>query len=198
MLPQTYADYQVKAGSVSIKDVNGDEVLGDADSLVLNIEIENLGRTSEDSIEICVTRVSPNDTIVYSSQKIPAIYHSQSVSITLNNPRFDGEGENNFVVELNCSQSVSEESYDNNSITYTKLLSNKSISLLYPYEFSILSDIEIQFAIENRLGDLSEQLQFELSLSPEFEQLVGFSAGITFIGDRIAHNISVSCAIQSC
>lgn len=175
MLPQAHADYQVKTGSVSIKDVNGDEVLGDADSLVLNLEIENLGRTSEDSIEICVTRVSPNDTIVYASQKIPAIYHSQSVSTILNNPGFDGEGENNFVIELNCSQSVSEESFDNNSISYTNLLSNKSISLLYPYEFSILSDVEIQFAIENRLGDLSEQLQFELSLSPEFEQLVASS-----------------------
>ncbi len=172
-IPQESPDYETKAESVSIQLPDGGEVLASSDTLAISFTVDNYGRVSSDSIEVCVERISLADTLSYPIQRIPAVSFSGEFTLNMTSEGFEGEGENVFIISLNCSRQIPEVDYSNNTYEFTRLLRNRGVSLLYPYEFSILSTNDIQFIIENRLPQIEgDLLQFELSLSPSFKDLV--------------------------
>ena len=172
-IPQNAPDYEIKSESVSIQSLDGGEVLANTDTIAISFTVDNYGRVSTDSVEVCIERIFLEDTLSYPVQKIPTVSFRDKFTLNISSEGFEGEGENVFVISLNCSGQVAETDYSNNKYEFTRFLRKRGLSLLYPYEFSVLSNNSIQFVIENRFpqseGDL---LEFELSLSPSFEDFV--------------------------
>ncbi|MCB0516902.1 MAG: C25 family cysteine peptidase [Chitinophagales bacterium] len=91
------------------------------DDIEVSFTLENLGKVSGD-VTITITRVLPDGTeMVEINQTVATPDRSKNYTFSLP-PRLDvGLGSNDFIIEINAGQTVTEDCYNNNTFTYSNV-----------------------------------------------------------------------------
>lgn len=113
------------------------------DSIEINLEIKNLGRSITDTFQVEVTRNFPSTTIdsVYSFF-IPKLNYTHNLSFKVPMQANIGIGVNNFNVKVDLPTFVDEQ-YDeinNNQLSKTLFINVDGIQPVLPYEYAVVPD----------------------------------------------------------
>jgi hypothetical protein len=115
-------------------------------SFTLNINMLNIGKAINDSIRVLVKHQLPNDSIVILYNKvIPAIKYADSIKLTVNINPITDKGLNKIIVILDADNKVPEISELNNTVTKEFYIFEDEVRPVYPYNFSIMNQQNINF-----------------------------------------------------
>lgn len=157
----TLPDYVIEDQLVKINPT----IISVADnSFTADIKMMNIGKVSNDSIRVLITRKLPNDsTKIIFNQLIPAIKNADSLSFTLPiNPTTD-KGLNKLIITLDADNTTKELSETNNTITKEFYILEDEIRPVSPYNYSIVNKQDISF-MASTANALSGQRQFLMEL----------------------------------
>lgn len=141
-------DYSIDAGKIFVSTFTGEPVTAKLDSFRLNIPLKNTGIALDENIRINVTReFNTGHTIEYNSI-VPAVLHSDTLSILVRNPDTHGYGINNFTIRIDADDLVEELDETNNAVSFEYFIPLNSTRNLYPYNFSIVKFREITLSFQ--------------------------------------------------
>ncbi|RIW17525.1 transporter [Algoriphagus lacus] len=146
MFPANKVDYSLNVEEVSLGTFDDSPLTAISDSLKLSFVLRNLGIVLPDSVSFKVDRKLPNGTLIsFDAVKIPSISRSDTLVFSVPNILVDAAGENQFIISVNSSQEVPEMTFSNNSITYSSFISLSGPINLFPTDFGIVGQKEINF-----------------------------------------------------
>lgn len=147
------------------------------DSIELNLEIKNLGRSILDTFQVEITRDFPSSTIdsVYSFY-IPGLNYIHNLNFKVPMQPNIGIGINNFNVKVDLPTFVTEQ-YDevnNNQLTKTLFINVDGIEPVIPYEFAVVPEdsVTLKASTINPIADFNtyrfeiDTIDFEGAPSP--------------------------------
>jgi hypothetical protein len=136
-------DYAVENKDVFFKQFNITTTL---DSVDVDIVLHNLGRYTNDSLEMSIKRITPAGvSYTLLNKKIPAFANTQSVSLRFPTLGNLGLGANKLEIALDQNSFVDEVSELNNTILFPFNIFNDDLVPVYPYDFSIVSEQGLEF-----------------------------------------------------
>jgi Peptidase family C25 len=141
--PHPKPDYIIEEPMVKINP----SIVSVADnSFTINIDMLNIGKAINDTIRIVVKRQLPNDSIIVLYNKlVPAIKCADSIMLTANINPITDKGLNKIIVILDADNKVEELSELNNTITKEFYIFEDEVRPVYPYNFSIMNQQNINF-----------------------------------------------------
>ena len=113
----------------------------------VKIKMQNLGRTTKDSLRVIVKRIKPNTTLpitVY-DQMIPSIKYEDSITLNLPINGNTDAGTNKILVELDHTQLVNELYETNNGFSTDVQIFENALNPVTPYNYSIVNTQNITF-----------------------------------------------------
>ncbi len=147
------------------------------DSIEINLEIKNLGRSITDTFQIEVTRNFPSSTVdsVYSFF-IPELHYMHNLNFKVPMQPNIGIGVNNFDVKVDLPTFIDEQ-YDelnNNQISKTLFINVDGIQPVLPYEYAVVPDdsVTLKASTINPIADFNtyrfeiDTIDFEGAPSP--------------------------------
>lgn len=144
----------------------GENVTAATDSFQVVIPVRNLGKASQDSFHVRVTR---NGLVMKSKQKYAPVLYQDTIFFTFNLAEGRVAGENNFSVSLDPDNQIDELDEANNTMQLTINLPSSGARPLFPLEYAIVAGPEVQL-----LGQATNLLQanrlyyFELDTTRTF------------------------------
>lgn len=162
-------DYSISSNGIFVQPTNATAQL---DSFQIAIVINNLGKAQGDSIEVKIKRTLPDNVVQdFPTFKILSPNYRDTLYYWIKPVTKNHAGINKFSVELNPTQSISELNYTNNTALYDYFLPGSGISLLYPYNYSIVSsDTVTCWAQNNNIFSDAITYVFELDTSLNFSK----------------------------
>ncbi len=140
-------------------------------SFTVNVQMMNIGKAVDDSINVLVERQLPNDSIVVLYNKlIPAILYLDSLDFTIPiNPATDA-GDNKIIVKLNTDGRVQELSTTNNMVAVDFTIYRDELNPVYPYNYSIVNQQNITYSAStaNAISNVQRQYLMEVDTSALF------------------------------
>ncbi|KAA9332643.1 putative type IX secretion system sortase PorU2 [Adhaeribacter soli] len=164
-------DYTFQAKGVQLRsNPPGSVVTANNEKFDVVIAVKNLGKATEDSINIAVKRTLPNgDVIQYPVVKYPPVYNDSVYYFAINSKGVDGFGDNIFEVTLDSDNKIDEYNETNNIQTLTTYLSMNGIAALLPVEYSIVSTPTVDLVGQpTNLMTAARDYYFELDTVPTF------------------------------
>ena len=156
MFPANKTDYAVNSEEVSIGTFDDSPLSAISDSLKLSFAVRNLGIVNPDSINFKIDRKLPDGTLVsFDPIRIPSISRLDTLVFAVPNILVESAGENQFTISVNTNREVPEETFVNNTITYTAFIPLSGPINLYPADFGIVGQKEIKL-ITQAPGKLEE------------------------------------------
>jgi hypothetical protein len=140
-------------------------------SFTVNVQMMNIGRAVDDSMNVLIERQLPNDSIVVLYNKvIPAIIYLDSLNFTIPiNPATDA-GDNKIIVKLNSDGRISELSTANNSVTIDFTIYQDELNPVYPYNYSIVNNqgITCYASTANAISNVPRQYLMQMDTTALF------------------------------
>src|SRR5574343_358909 len=147
------------------------------DSIEINLEIKNLGRSITDTFQVEVTRNFPSTTVdsVYSFF-IPELHYTHNLNFKVPMQANIGIGVNNFDVKVDLPTFIDEQ-YDelnNNQLTKTLFINIDGIQPVLPYEYAVVPNdsVTLKASTINPIADFNtyrfeiDTIDFEGAPSP--------------------------------
>ncbi len=117
------------------------------DSFYVKIRLNNIGRTTKDSVDLVVTRQLPNAT---SSQvftkRIGNLNTADSVTISMPVVAARDKGTTTITATIDAGNAVAEMSETNNTASIQVQISDEDIRPVYPYQYAIVNNTSFKFA----------------------------------------------------
>ncbi|HVU53895.1 MAG TPA: C25 family cysteine peptidase [Puia sp.] len=130
-------DYDIEAPQVVI---NPSFIAISNSNFTINAKFYNLGKVSSDSVTILIRQKYPNGTVAtLLSKKIPGIAYSDSVQLVVPINADRDKGPNEITVSINSDNSVTETTYDNNTVTSSFYVFENEATPIYPYNYAIIN-----------------------------------------------------------
>lgn len=164
-------DYTVKARGVELRsNPAGSAVTANDEKFDVAISVKNLGKATEDSINISVKRTLPNGSVIqYPAVKFPPVYNDSVYYYAINSKGVDGFGDNIFEVTLDPDNKIDELNETNNTGTLNTYLSVNGVAALLPVEYSIVSTPTVDLVGQpTNLMTAARDYYFELDTVPTF------------------------------
>ncbi|UZD24325.1 putative type IX secretion system sortase PorU2 [Algoriphagus halophytocola] len=172
IFPADKADYAIKVEEVAVDSFDEVPVSVLSDSLKLSFVIRNIGRVDTDSIEYQVSRKLPDGTTeTFDPVKIPFVARIDSLFFTIPNTGRNSAGENTFTVTLNPSMEVQEMTFANNSVTYSKFVPLSGTLNLYPLDYGIVSEENI-----NLIAQVPGKVSEDRTVIIQLDSAAGFNS----------------------
>ncbi len=163
-------DYRLSSDDIFESSFSGAGFLAQEDSFLVNVVVENYGRTIRDSIEIEIQRTLDNGVQITSRQQFVSPKYRDTLSVVISNIDLaDVEGNNVFDISIDPDNEVAELNESNNTVTYSFFLTAGSTYNLYPDDLGVVTDGDIDL-IWQPINLLEERNQYDLEydLSPAF------------------------------
>lgn len=149
IFPADKADYSLNSQEVSIDTFDDDPLTSLSDSLKLTFALRNIGRVDTDSIRFKIDRTLPDGSVVsYDPVQIPYVARLDTLEFSVPNMNVLSAGENTFTITVNDNQAVDEMNFSNNQITFTQFISLSGTINLFPQEYGIVSEKEIDMIVQ--------------------------------------------------
>ena len=161
------ADYEISSTDIFLQPSN---VTALSDSFIVTAIVKNLGRATNDSLEIELKRTLPNSNEVLLTQKIGPVYNRDTAHFTIFSPDISTRGNNAFKVTLDPMNSLVEVDEMNNSATLNFFMPSNSVNLIYPEKYAIVSrsNVEVVFQNNNLFAGL-QNYKYEVDTSHKFD-----------------------------
>lgn len=158
---ETLPDYDIEASQVFI---NPTFVSVSNTSFSVKARFYNLGKAVNDSIYVLVTRKYPNGTTTtLLNKKIPGILYSDSITLNVPIVASRDKGQNYITVTVNATNSVSEVTTMNNSVTAGVYVYEDDAEPAYPYNYAIINT-STQKLIASTADPFAPNAQYEMQL----------------------------------
>ncbi|KAA5548755.1 putative type IX secretion system sortase PorU2 [Adhaeribacter rhizoryzae] len=171
-------DYALKNNNISIAPINEQEtVTANSESFRILIPVKNLGKATQDSFKIKVTR---NDQVEVISELYPPIYNQDTISFVFSSTQGRVAGINTFKIMVDAENTVDELDESNNTVQFEYNFPATGSRPLMPVEYAIVNTPEVKL-----IGQASNLLQpsrlytFELDTTRTFNSPVKQTQEIT-------------------
>jgi hypothetical protein len=141
-------DYAISEENVFIEAFDGEPVTAQSDSLALRLIIPNYGAAINDTLWIRVTRTLPDESAIRYDTLFPAVLYSDTLTVTIRNKDIFTAGRNTFTIEIDPDNTIPELNEDNNSLTFEYLLPLNRTRNLFPHNFAIVHEQELDLAFQ--------------------------------------------------
>jgi hypothetical protein len=141
-------DYAITEENVFIESFDGEPVTGQSDSLALQLIVPNYGAAKNDTLWIRVTRTLPDESTVTYDTLFPAVLYSDTLTIVVRNKDVFAAGRNTFTIEIDPDNTIAELNEDNNSFTFEFLLPLNRTRNLFPHDFAIVNEVEVDLTFQ--------------------------------------------------
>jgi len=147
-----------------------ENVTSKSDSLGLGIIISNNAKAIDDSIEISINHVFPdNSKIVLPKFKIRSPIYRDTIYSWIYDLGDKSTGNNKFEVGINNSQEIIESNYSNNNASTGLLIPGNGIQVLFPQLYSIINTDSAELLVQhNDLFAKNQEYIFEIDTSIYF------------------------------
>lgn len=157
------------------------------DTFTLGVSVYNLGKARHDSVYVHLThtKVGSSAILFEDSIKVQILNNKQLVFRVPVNPLTD-VGLNNYTVRINKDQVLDEISFANNSATLQLYISENNLTPVYPYNFSIVHQQNIELKAST-LNPFLPNTRFimEIDTTERFNSPVKQTKNITSMGGVI-------------
>ncbi|WP_296701808.1 C25 family cysteine peptidase [Algoriphagus sp.] len=144
MFPADKSDYSLDENEVFFESFDDTPLNALSDSIKLTFVLRNIGIVNTDSVEYRIKRKLPDGTeIAFDSIKIPYVSRKDTLHFSVPNIGLNSAGDNVFTLEVNSAKSVPEMNYSNNLISVTEFISLSGTLNLFPIDFGIVSEKNI-------------------------------------------------------
>jgi len=178
-------DYAIEASMVKM----APEFISIADtSFNANIKLVNIGKATDDSVRIKITRIFPDgSSAIPYDKKIKRVPYADSVLLTLPIDPVKHKGANKLKVEIDPDNQVDESCETNNTVTKDFFIFEDEVRPVYPYNYSIINKQNITFyaSTANPLGT-SRKYYFEIDSTQNFNSSLRKADSVTSIGGSIS------------
>lgn len=134
-------DYFIDQSSIIF---NPQNINAAADSFLIKVVVKNLGSAVNESYVVNVDRILPNGQIQVTKITIPSARNTDTAYLWIKPDRLNGPGLNTFKIKVDYENVISEYSELNNEVTVTKLILADDIIPIYPYEFCMVNDPNVE------------------------------------------------------
>jgi Peptidase family C25 len=157
-------------------------------SFKTQIKIVNLARAVNDSVQVLVTRETPDGikAVLY-DRKIRSVRYADSLTLDIPINPFKDKGLNKITVEIDKVNVVNELCETNNAVTKEFFIFEDEIRPVYPYNYSIINKQNITFygSTANPLGT-SRKYYFEIDTTQKFNSSLKKIDSTNSVGGSIA------------
>lgn len=161
------ADYVIENSNIFL---NPSDVTALSDSFQVIAIVENIGRASNDSVEVQLIRTLPNNSKVTFFQKIGPIYNRDTVYFTIISPDIKTRGFNKFEVSADPNNKIVELNEMNNTGILDFFMPANSVNNLLPIDFGIVSTTVTELVFQNNnLFAGSQTYKYEIDTSYKFD-----------------------------
>lgn len=158
MFPADKADYSLDENEVFFESYDESPLNALSDSIKVTFVIRNIGIVNTDSVEYRIKRKLPDGTeIVFDNQTIPYISRKDTLDFSIPNVGLNSSGENVFTLEVNPTKSIPEMTFANNSISVTEFIPLSGTLNLYPLEYGIVSETNVNLISQIPGNQLKER-----------------------------------------
>ncbi|HAA19195.1 MAG TPA: hypothetical protein DCP28_10635, partial [Cytophagales bacterium] len=166
-------DVRLATNGASLQPFEGLSVSASADSIQLQLLVENAGITSTDSLWVTVTRVLPGgETVATDTIPYPVPKFLDTLSFTLSNEGLDVAGQNVFTIFLDPGDSLPEFNEANNIATLEVFVPAGTHLNLLPENRSVVADPQVTL-----LAQANDLLAPARSLIFQLDTIRSFSSG---------------------
>lgn len=131
------SDIQTTTSFISIAD----------DSFAVKVRVNNIGKTSKDSIDLVVKRQFPGgSTVQVFSKKIGNLNTADSVTFSLPIVAARDKGTTIITATIDAGLVVDEMSETNNTASINVQISDEDIRPVYPYQYAIINDVNFKLS----------------------------------------------------
>ncbi|MEX2597599.1 MAG: C25 family cysteine peptidase, partial [Salibacteraceae bacterium] len=165
-------DYRALAENVSITPTN---LSTDLDSFFIEIQIDNIGRAVNDSLDIRLSHDFPfaGKTDTAYSKVIRPVFYKESIQFRLPIDMIYSAGENRFSLLLDPMNQIDELSVLNNRLDFSVEIRAGEIVPVYPTDFAIVGDQSIKLKASTVYAFEQERTYvFELDTTANFNSSV--------------------------
>lgn len=167
--PVEKPDYAITDEDVFIEREPGETITAES-PIQLGIVISNLGRAVSDSVDLCITRSFNNnqETREY-TYRISPVHYRDTVYVEIPGEDVEAAGDHLFLVQVNCNEGIDERNMNNNSAFYEVFLPARGVQPLFPKEFAVIGEEEVDFVAQPYdLFTVDQQFVMELDTAPDF------------------------------
>ena len=154
-------DYAIEEASVKVEP----SIVTVADnSFTLKVKLNNLGKSTNDSIRVIINRHLSNDSVqTVFNQIVPSPRYSDSLTFTIPINPITDKGLNKFAIVIDADNTVDELCETNNSIVREFYILEDEVRPVSPYNFSIQNQQGIVFTASTA-NPLVEQRQYLMEI----------------------------------
>ncbi|MEP2026979.1 MAG: C25 family cysteine peptidase [Reichenbachiella sp.] len=194
------ADYDINENYLQAGTFDGSELLATVDSFYLEMNIRNFGIYSSDTFEIAITRTFPDgQTFIYEPELFDQILREDTIRFTIGNEVNNAAGLNTFSIQLDPSGRIDEMDKTNNTASLDLFLSSGSTFNLFPSNFSVQSDSDVDFYFQSSnllVGERSFDIEIDTSSTFNSSYLMSQSISSKVIG-KLNINLEANGAISN-
>lgn len=143
-------DYDINEGYLKAETFDDSQLLATVDSFYVDMHIRNFGIYSDAPFTVAVTRTFPDgQTQTYEPQLYNQVLREDTIRFTIPNDVTHAVGLNTLSITLDPTGQIDEMDETNNTASLDVFLSSGSTFNLFPTNFSIQSDTEIDFYFQS-------------------------------------------------
>jgi hypothetical protein len=190
-LNQGQTDYDVESSTVLI---NPGFISASNTSFSLNAKFYNLGKAVSDSVGVLITRTYPNNTSsTLLSKKLPAIFYSDSIQLTVPIIPTRDIGANKITVTIDPGNIIPEVTYSNNTFTTQFYIYQNGATPVFPYNYSIINTpTSLLIASTNNPILPTAQYEMQIDTTQNFNSPLLVNKTLTQIGGELEFNPGIT------
>mgnify|MGYP001799486117 CR=1 FL=1 len=166
-------DYDIDEEDVSFVPFEGDLILASTDSFNIQIAVKNFGRLVNEQVKVAVLRTLADGSVInYETQVFPSVNTQDTLNFKVRrNPEIDETGTSRFEILIDPQNETDEILEDNNSVSLTLDIFSGTTSNLYPLDFGIVpeSNIELIYQLSDLTSSQSRSVLLELDTVATFD-----------------------------
>ncbi len=187
VFPAVSPDFAVEEEGLSLTGIEGEDVLAQQDSFLVNVVVENFGKTVEDSMDVRVIRTLDDGTVLTYDQRFPSTKFRDTLSVIITNPELQSvQGNNMFDILVDPQDTIAELNEANNSASFSEFLSSGATFHLMPQDFGIRANAAI-----NLIWQPIDLLEKSRGYSLEIDTASDFSSSILISEELTGEDIFV-------
>jgi len=168
LFPADKPDYSIQNGDVTAQSEDGKQITNLTSTYQLRIITKNSGLALPNQYKLKVEHKEPDNTITDYSQQVAATFNRDTLFITIDNTKALS-GTHEFIIKADDNEEIEELSESNNGFTYTLFIPRSGTKNLYPENFAIVNQTNIDFVFQSaNLLDSLRSYVLEIDTSYQF------------------------------
>jgi len=170
-------------------------ITADVDSFDVVVNLFNIGRAKNETVDVTLTRILPDGTEEAFTQTVSPIYYNQEITFRLRTDAIETAGLNSFNVFIDDNDALDEITRANNglAVPITKTIISNTVTPVFPYDFAITNDTDVELKASSvQIYDVMKNFQFQIDTTELFNSPLLENGTVSSIGGLVSWNPSIS------